>query len=92
MGVRYWTPYSVSPTLFIPYDAQACGACSALIYFCMLAPNDRKQFEAVLSTLLASAEFSTEIECRKESCTCKRLGEYNCRFSVKSKRCSKTRF
>ena len=36
-------------------------------YYCMLAPNDRELFKAVFSNLLASNEFITEIEGRKES-------------------------
>ena len=38
----------------------------------------------VFSSLLASAEFSTEMESREESCTCKSPGEYICRLSVAS--------
>ena len=40
-------------------------------YQCMLASNDREQFQVVFSDLLASVEFSAEIESRKESCRCK---------------------
>ena len=40
-------------------------------YSCILLLNDREHFLAVFSYLLASTEFSTETESRKESCTCK---------------------
>ena len=43
------------------------GECHAISFYnCMLSPNDN---EAVISNILASAEFNTEIESRKGSCT-----------------------
>ena len=63
----------------------------SVFYICMLAPNVREQLQAVFSNLLASTEFSTEIESTKKSpAHANPLAEYICRLSVKSWRCSKT--
>ena len=61
------------------------GECHAISCFTIVCWH--QMIENILSgvsNLLASPEFSTEVESRKDSPHAYRLGEYICRLSVKS--------